>query len=190
MKQEIFFYFLFSIFYFIYLFFNFILFLKLYIIVLVLPNIKMNRHKHKAMVFPVVMYTCESWTLKKTEHWRSEVFELWCWRRLLRVPWTARSNRSILKKINPEYSLEGLKVKLQYFGHLVWRADSLEKTPMLGKMAGEGRRGWQRMRWLGGITDWWTGAWASSGSWWRTEEPGVLKPMGLQRVGYDLAAEL
>ena len=99
----------------------------------------------KAMVFPVVMYTCESWTLKKTEHWRSEVFELWCWRRLLRVPWTARSNRSILKKINPEYSLEGLKVKLQYFGHPMRRSDSLEETLILGKVEGRKRkdnRGW------------------------------------------------
>ena len=93
-----------------------------------------------------------------------------------------------IEPINPEGNQP--RVFIQYSGHLVWRADSLEKTPMLGKMAGEGRRGWQRMRWLGGITDWWTGAWASSGSWWRTEEPGVLKPMGLQRVGYDLAAEL
>ena len=109
----------------------------------------------KAMVFPVVMYGCESWTIKKVERWRIDVFELWCWRRLLRVPWTARrSNQSILKEISPEYSLEGLmlKPKLQYFGHLMWRTDSLEKTMMLGKIEGR-RRGRQRMRWLDGITD-------------------------------------
>ena len=105
----------------------------------------------KAMVFPVVMYRCESWTIKKPEHQRIDAFELWSWRRLLRVPWTARrSNPSILKEINPEYSLEGLilKLKLQYFGHLVRRADSLEKTLMLGKIEGRRRRGRQRMRWL------------------------------------------
>ena len=110
----------------------------------------------KAMVFPIVMYGCESWTIKKTEHWRTDAFELWCWRRLLRVPWTAkRSNQWVLKEISPEYSLEGLmlKLKLQYFGHLIWRADSLEKTLMLGKIKGKRRRGWQRMRWLDGITD-------------------------------------
>ena len=110
----------------------------------------------KAMVFPVVMYGCESWTIKKAESRRIDAFELWCWRRLLRVPWTARrSNQSILKKISPEYSLEGLmlKPKLQYFGHLMQRADSLEKTLMLGKIEGRRRRGWQRMRWLDGITD-------------------------------------
>ena len=110
----------------------------------------------KAMVFPVIMYRCENWTIKKAEHWRTDAFELWCWRRLLRVPWTARrSNQSILKKINPEYSLEGLvlKLKLQHFGHLMWRANSLEKTPMLGKIEGRRRRGRQRMRWLDGISD-------------------------------------
>ena len=110
----------------------------------------------KAMVFPVVMYGCESWTIKKAEHWRIDAFELWCWRRLLRVPWTARrSNQSILKEISPEYSLEWLmlKLKLQYYGHLTWRTDSLEKTLRLGKIEGRRRRGWQRMRWLDGITD-------------------------------------
>jgi len=109
----------------------------------------------KAMVFPVVMYGCESWTIKKAEHRRIDASELWCWRRLLRVPWTARrSNQSILKEINPEYSLEGLmlSLKLQYFGHLMQRTDSLEKTLMLGKIEGR-RRGQQRMRWLDGITD-------------------------------------
>ena len=109
----------------------------------------------KAMVFPVVMYGCETWTIKKAERRRIDAFELWCWRRLLRVPWTARtSNQSILKEVSPECSLEGLmlKLKLQYFGHLMQRTDSLEKTLMLEKIEG-GRRGQQRMRWLGGITD-------------------------------------
>ena len=107
----------------------------------------------KAMVFPVVMYGCESWTIKKAEHQRIDAFELWCWRRLLRVPWTA--SKSILKEISPEYSLEGLMLKLilQYFGHLMQRADSLEKTLMLGKIEGGKRRGRQRMRWLNGIPD-------------------------------------
>ena len=110
----------------------------------------------KAMVFAVVMYGCESWTIKKAERKRIDAFELWCWRRLLRVPWTARrSNQSLLKEISPEYSLEGLmlKLKLQYFGHLMQRTDSLEKTLMLGKIEGRRRRGWQKMRWLDGITD-------------------------------------
>ena len=110
----------------------------------------------KAMVFPVVMYKCESWTIKKTEHQRIDAFELRCWRRLFRVPWTARrSNQSILKEISPKYSLEGLmlKLKLQYFGHLMRRADSFEKTLMLGKIEGGRRRGRQRMRWLDGIID-------------------------------------
>ena len=110
----------------------------------------------KAMVFLVVICGCESWTIKKSEHQRIDAFELWCWRRLLKVPWTARrSNQSILKEISPEYSLEGLmlKLKLQYFGHLMQRADSLEKTLMLGKIEGRRRRGRQRMRWLDGITD-------------------------------------
>ena len=108
------------------------------------------------MVFPVVMYGCESWTVKKAEHWRIDAFELWCWRRLLRVPWTARrSNQSILKEISPGCSLEGvmIKLKLQYFGHLMRRVDSLAKTVMLGGIWGRRRREWQRMRWLDGITD-------------------------------------
>ena len=115
-----------------------------------------NAHLVKAMVFPVVMYGCESWTVKKAECQRIDTFGLWCWRRLLRVPWTARrSNQSILKEISPEYSLEGLmvKLKLQYFGHLMQRADSFEKTLMLGKTEGRRRRGQQRMRWLDGITN-------------------------------------
>ena len=110
----------------------------------------------KVMVFPVVMYRCESWTVKKAEHQRIDAFQLWCWRRLLRVPYTARrASQSILKEINPEYSLEGLKLKLklQYFGHLMWRADSLEKTLMLGKTEDKRRRGRHRMRWVDGITD-------------------------------------
>ena len=126
-------------------------------------NIKKQRHYFankvgiiKAMVFPVVMYGCESWTIKKAVHWRIYTFELWCWRRLLRVPWTARrSNQSILKDISPGCSSEGpmLKLKLQYFGHLMWRADSFEKTLMLGKIEGRRRKGGQRMRWLDGISD-------------------------------------
>ena len=131
-----------------------------------LPSMGLHRVGHewsnlaaaavKAMVFPVVMCGCESWTIKKAEHWRIDAFELWCWRRPLRVTWTARrSNQSILKEISPEYSLEGLmlKLKLQYFGQLMQRADSFEKTLMLGKIEGRRRRGWQRMRWLDGITD-------------------------------------
>ena len=125
------------------------------------PRLHIQKQRHyfvnnvrlvKAMVFPVVMNGCESWTIKKAEHWRFDAFELWCWKRLLRVPWTAK--RSILKEISPEYSLEGLmlKLKLQYFGPLMQRTDSLEKILMLGKIEG-GRRGWQRMRWLDGITD-------------------------------------
>ena len=110
----------------------------------------------KAMIFPVIMYVCDSWTIKKAERWRIDAFELWCWRRLLRVPWTARrSNQSILKEISPGCSLEGLmmKLKLQYFGHLMRRAKSFEKILMLGGIGGRRRRGWQRMRWLDGITD-------------------------------------
>ena len=113
-------------------------------------------HQVKAVVFPVVTCGCESWTIKKAEHRRTDAFQLWCWRRLMRVPWTARrSNQSILKQISPEYSLEGLmlKQKLQYFGHLMWRADSLENTLMLGRLEGGRRRGWQRMECLDGITD-------------------------------------
>ena len=111
-------------------------------------------HLIKAMVFPVVMYGCESWAIKKAECWKTDAFEMWCWRRLLRVPWTARrANQSILKEISPGCSLEGLtlKLKLQYFGHLMRRVDSLEKTLMLGGIGGRRRRGWQRMRWLDGI---------------------------------------
>ena len=130
---------------------------------------------------------CESWTIKKAEHQRIDAFELWCWRRLLRVPWAARtSNQSILKEISPEYSLKGLtlKLKLQYFGHLMRRIDSFEKTLMLGKIAGRRRRGGQRMRWLDGITD------LNSGSRWWTGRPGVLLSKQSQRVRHDWATEL
>ena len=141
----------------------------------------------KAMVFPVVMYGCESWSIKKAEH-RIDAFELWCWRRFLRVPWTARRfNQSILWEISPDCSLEGLmlKLKLQYFGHLMRRADSFEKTLMLGKIQGRMRGGRQRMRWLDYITDS-----MDSGSWWRRGRPGVLQFMGSQKVGSNWATEL
>ena len=146
------------------------------------------------MVFPVIMYGCESWTIKKAECQRIDAFELWCWRRLLRVLWAARrSNQSILKEINPEYSLEGLmlKLKVQYFGYLMRRTDLLEKTLMLGKIEGRRRREWQGMRWLDGIMDSiQTQVWASSRSWWWTGKPGVLQSVGLQRVRHDWATEL
>ena len=129
------------------------------------------------------MYGCESWTIKKAERQRIDAFELWCWRRLLRVPWTARrSNQSVLKEINPEYSLEGLmlKLRLQCFGHLMRRAESLEKTLMLGKTEGRMRRGWQRMRWLDDITNSVIGVWANSGRQWGTGKPGMLQSTWLQ----------
>ena len=147
----------------------------------------------KAMVFPVVMYGCECWTVKKAERQRIDAFELWCWRRLLRVSWTARrSHQSILKEISPEYSLEGLmlKLKLQYFGHLMWRADSFEKTLTLGKIEGRRRRGWQRWDgWMASPTHR-TWVWVNSGSWWWTGRPGVLQSMRLQRDGHDWVTEL
>ena len=134
------------------------------------------------MVFPVVMYVYESWTIKEAEHQRIDAFELWCWRRLLRVPWTARrSSQSILEKISPECSLEGLMLKLkQYFRHLIRRADSLEKTLMLGKIEGRRRRGRQRRRWLDGITDSMDMSLSKLRSWWWTGRPRVLQSMGLQ----------
>ena len=146
----------------------------------------------KVMVFPVVMYRCESWTVKKAECRRIDAFELWCWRRLLRVPWTARrSNQSILN-ISPGCSLEGMmiKLKLQYFGQLIWRVDSLEKTwcwEGLGA-GGEGDdRGWDG--WMASLSRW-SWVWVNSGSWWWTGRPGVLRFMGSQRVGHDWATEL
>ena len=140
-------------------------------------------HVVKTMIFPVVMYGYKNWITKKAEHQRIDAFELWCWRRLLRVPWTARrSNKSILKEICPEYSLEGLmlKLKLRYFGHPMWRTDSLEKTLMLGKIEGRKRRGWQRTRWLDEITDSMDMSVSKLelGRWWRTKKPGV-PPWGL-----------
>ena len=152
-------------------------------------------HLVKAMVFPVVMYGCERWTIKKAEHWRIDAFELWCWRRLLRVPWTAkRSNQSILKEISPEYSLEGLilKLKLQYFGHLMWRMTLWKRPWCLMMIEGERRSGRQRVRWLDAITDWTSVdlSWVSSGSWWWTGRPGMLQSMGSQRVGHNWATEL
>ena len=149
-------------------------------------------HLVKAMVFPLVIYGCESWTIKKAECWRIDAFELWCWKRLLRVPWTVRrSNQSILKEISPEHSLEGLmlKLKLQYFGHLMQRTDSFEKTLMLGKIEGGRRRGRQKIRWLDGITDSMDMS-LSKLCDWRTGKPGVLQSMGLQRVGHNWVTEL
>ena len=150
-------------------------------------------HLVKALVFPVVMYGCESWTVKKAEHRRIDAFELWCWRRLLRISWMARrSNQSILKEISPGISLEGmmLKLKLQYFDPLMRRTDSLEKTLMLGKIEGRSRRddrGWDGLM---ALLTWWTWVWVSSGSWWWTGKPGVLQSTESQRVGQDWAAEL
>ena len=145
------------------------------------------------MVFPVAMYGCESWTIKKAEHQRIDAFELWCWRKLLRVPWTARrSNQSILKEISLQYSLEGLmlKLKLQYFDHLMRRTDSFEKILMLGKIEGGRRRGRQRMYSLMAPLTQWTWVWVNSGSLWWAERPGVLQSTGWQRVGHNWATEL
>ena len=146
----------------------------------------------KAMVFPVVMYGCESWTVKKAEHRRIDAFEVWCWRRLLRVPWTAKRSNQYILKINPGISLEGmmLKLKLQYFGHLMWRVDSLDKIwcwEGLGA-GGEGDdQGWDG--WMASLTRW-TWVWVNFGRWWWTGRPGVLRFMVSQRVGEDWEAEL
>ena len=147
-------------------------------------------HIIEAIVFPVVMYGCESWSIKKAESRRIDTFELWCWRRLLRVPWTARiSNQPILKEINPEYSLKGLMLKLQYFGFLMQRANSLEKTLMLGKIEGGRRRDNRRWDgWVASLTQW-TWVWANFKRYWRTRKPGVLPSMGLQRVGHNWVTE-
>ena len=147
----------------------------------------------KAMVFLVVMYGYESWTIKKAECQRNNAFQMWCWRRLMRVPWTARrSNQSILKEIRPEYSLEGLilKLKVQYFGHLMQRANSLEKSPCWERLKAGGKgddRGWDG--WMASLTRW-TWVWANLGSWWWTGKPGVLQSMRSQRVGHDWETKL
>ena len=145
------------------------------------------------MVFPVVRYGCESWTIKKAERQRIDAFELWCWIRFLRVPWTARrSNQSILKEISSGCLLEGLmlELKLQYFGHMMWKPDSLEKTLMLRRIEGRRRRGQQRMRWFDDITNSMYMSLSKLRRWWRTENPGVLQSVGLQRVGRNWATEL
>ena len=162
-------------------------------------HIKKQRHYSANKYLPSQSYGFSSshvWMreLDYKESWvpKNDAFELWCWRRLLGVPWTARrSNQSILKEISPEYSLEGLmlKLKLQSFGHLMWRTDTLEKTLMLGKIEGGRRRGRQRKRWMASPTRW-TWVWVNSGSWWWTGRPGMLQSMGLQRVEYDWVTEL
>ena len=150
-------------------------------------------HLIKTVVFPVVMYGWESWTVKKAECWKLDAFKLWCWRRFLRVPWNARRyNQSILKEISPGCLLKGLvlKLKLQYFGYLMQSVDTLEKTLVLGENEGRRKRGRKRTRWLDGITTWFTWVWINSRSWWWTGRPGVLWFMRFQRVRHDWATEL
>ena len=147
-------------------------------------------HIVKAMVFPVAMYGSESWTIKNTEHWRMYAFNLWRWRRFLRLPWTARrSNQSILKEMNTEYSLEGmmLKLKLRYFGHLMQRTDSLAKSLMLGKIEGKRTKGQYRMRWSDGITDTMDMSLSKLGKYWRTGKPGELQSTRSQRLRHNLS---
>ena len=163
-------------------------------------HIKKQRHYFankfclvKAVVFPVVMYRCESWTIKKAESQRIDAFEMWCWKKPLRVSWSARrSNQSILKEISPKYSLQGLmlKLKLQYFGHLIRRTDSLEKTLIMEKKLRARGEGDKRMRWLDDISNSMVWVWASSRSWWRTGKPGVLQSIQSQTVRQDWATEL
>ena len=156
-------------------------------------TLQTNVHLVKAMFFPVVMHGCESWTVKKAESWRIDAFELRCWRRLLRVPWTTRrSNQSIQEEISPVCYLEGmmLKLKIQYFGHLMRSVDTLEKTLMLGGIGGRRRRGQQRMRWLVASPTQWAWVWVNSRSLWWISRSGVLQFMGSQRVGHDWATEL
>ena len=143
----------------------------------------------KAMVFPVVTYGCENWTIKKAEHWRIDAFELWCWRRLLRTSWTVkRSNQSILKEVNPEYSLERLMLKLQYFGHLMWRDGSLKRPWCWERWKAEEGDDRGRDVWMTS-PDQWTWFWSRSASWWWTGNPGVLQSTGSQRVRHDWANE-
>ena len=159
--------------------------------ILLKPRLKDFEHYLASVWNECSCVVVEIWTIKKAEHWRIDAFELWCWRRLSRVLWTARrSNQSILKEISPEYSLERLiqKLKLQYFGHLMQRTDSIEKTLMLRKIEGGRGRGQQRMRWLDGITDWMQMSLRNSGGWWWRGRPGVLQSMGLQRVGHEWTA--
>ena len=145
-----------------------------------------NVHIVKAMAFPVVVYGCQSWVIKKAKCRRIDAFELWCWQRLLRVPWTIRrSNQSILNEIKPEYSLGGLMLKLQYFSHMMWRTNSLKKTMRLERLKAKGEGGDREWEGCTASPIQWTWVWTNSGRWWRTGKPGVLQSMGSQRVGHD-----
>ena len=149
-------------------------------------------HLIKTMVFPMVMYVWETWTVKKAERWKLVAFKLWCWRRFLRVPWIARRYNQSVLKISPGCLLEGLvlKLKLQYFGHLMQSVDSLEKILVLGEIEGRRKRGWKRTRWLDGLTTWCTWVWVNFRSRWWTRRPGVLRFMRSQRVGHNWTTEL